>query len=120
MGRSRARRWAPALVVAVLVCGLAPSAQAHTLSLRRAHTDTLFWARGIGYAFNVSADPTVRCARSGGSAHAVTCSWRFRRLNASSGTASICMGVVRVYLSDGSLRLHRTIVRPRRCRVARL
>jgi len=102
-------------VAAVLVCALAPYAQAHTLSLRRAHNDTLFYVRGIGYAFDASADPTVRCVRSGGSPHSVSCSWRFRRLNPSSGTASICGGTVRVYLFGGSLRLHRTIVRPRRC-----
>src|SRR5215210_88269 len=89
VGRSRATRWAAALVAAVLVCALAPYAQAHTLSLRR--------------------------VRSGGSPHSVSCSWRFRRLNPSSGTASICGGTVRVYLFGGSLRLHRTIVRPRRC-----
>ena len=99
----------------VVVCTLAPSAQAHTLSLSRARTDTLFYVRGIGYAFDVSADPTVTCVRSDGSPHAVSCSWRFRRLDPSSGTASICRGTVRVYLFGGSLRLHRTIVRPRRC-----
>jgi hypothetical protein len=115
MGRPRARRWASALAAAALVAAVVPSAQAHTLTLRRAHTDTLFWARGIAYAFDVSADPTVRCARTGGSAQAVTCSWRFRRLDESSGTASVCAGAVRVYLFGGSLRLHRTIVRPRRC-----
>ena len=105
----------PALVAAVLAFALAPSAFAHTLTLRRAHTDTLLFVRGIAYAFDVSADPTVRCARPGGNPHAVLCSWRFRRLNRVSGTASLCRGTVRVYLFDGSLRLHRTIVHPRRC-----
>jgi hypothetical protein len=108
------------VVAVVAVAAVAPSAQAHTLTLSRAHSDTLFWARGIAYAFDVSGDPRVRCARPGGTAHAVTCSWSFRRLNESSGTASVCAGAVRVYLFGGSLRLHRTIVRPRRCVVARV
>lgn len=106
-------------MAAILVGALAPSAQAHTLSLSRAHADTLFYVRGIAYAFDVSADPTVRCVRSGGSAHVVICGWSFRRLNPASGTASICGGAVRAYLFDGSSRLHRTIVRRRRCTVAR-
>jgi hypothetical protein len=105
----------PALVAAVLASALAPSAHAHTLTLQRAHTDTLFYVRGIAYAFDVSADPTVRCVRSGGSPHTVLCSWRFRRLDHALGTEGVCTGTVRVYLFDGSLRLHRTIVRRRRC-----
>ena len=96
---------------------LAPAAQSHTLSLRRAHADTLDWVRGIAYAFDVSADPTVRCVRSRGNPHAVSCSWRFRRRNPRSGTFSLCTGTVRVYFSGPTVRVHRSIVRRLRCAV---
>jgi hypothetical protein len=115
MPRSRARSWVPALMAAILLSAVAPSAQAHTLSLRRAHADTLFFVRGIAYAFDVSADPTVRCARPGGDPHAVSCSWRFRRLDHLSGTEGACTGTVRVSFVGSTFRLHRAIVRPRRC-----
>jgi hypothetical protein len=98
----------------VLLWAVVPAAEAHTLALRTAQADTFFFVYGIAYAFDVLADPTVRCVRSGASPHAVSCSWGFSRLNPSSGTASICRGTVRVYLFGGT-RLHRTIVRPRRC-----
>jgi hypothetical protein len=115
MPRSRAKSWLPALMAVVLLAAAAPGTAAHTLTLRRAHTDTLFFARGIAYAFDVSGDPVVRCARPGGTPHAVSCSWRFRRLNHSSGTASVCTGTVRVSFVGSTLRLHRAMVRRRRC-----
>ena len=104
-------------MAAVLASALAPAAQSHTLSLRRARADTLFWVQGIAYAFDVSADPTVRCVRSRGNPHAVSCSWRFRRRNPRSGTFSLCTGTVRVYFSGPTVRVHRSIVRRLRCAV---
>ncbi|MFL5821350.1 MAG: hypothetical protein ACJ76S_11785 [Solirubrobacteraceae bacterium] len=115
MGRSRARSWAPALVAAVVLSAVAPAVQAHTLTLRRAHADTLFFVRGIAFAFNVAADPTVRCFRDGGGAHSVYCDWRFRRINLATGRTDLCGGRIRVYFSGPSVRVHRSIVRPRRC-----
>jgi hypothetical protein len=102
-------------MAAILLSAVAPAAEAHTLSLRRAHADTLFFVRGIAYAFDVSADPTVRCARPGGDPHAVSCSWRFRRLDHLSGTEGACTGTVRVSFVGSTFRLHRAVVRPRRC-----
>lgn len=103
------------MMATVLLWAVVPAAEAHTLTLRTAHADTLFFVRGIAYAFDVSADPTVRCVRSGGSAHAVSCNWRFRRRNPQFGTTSLCTGTVRVFFFGPTLRVHRSIVRPRRC-----
>ena len=105
----------------VLLWAVVPAAEAHTLTLRTAQADTFFFVYGIAYAFDVSADPTVRCVRSGGSAHAVTCNWRFEKRNPQFGTTSLCTGAVRVFFSGPppswptTPRVHRLIVRPRSC-----
>ena len=115
MCRPRVREWTLGLAAAAVLSALPSAAEAHTLTIGRAKLGTLYWVRGIAYSFDVSADPIVTCVRYRGDPHNVYCNWRFQRADPGLGTTDVCRGRVRVYVLSPSLRLHRSVVRPRRC-----
>jgi len=93
------------------------AAEAHVLSPTRAHAAFLDFAYGVAYSHDISNPPQVGCFRYRGNPHSVYCDWSFGPQDAATGSQTLlCRGRYRVYVVDGSHRVHRAVVRRITCR----